>query len=206
MKIKTVIAVALGCALLLVRGAAQDKPSQQPTEAHQSVGADVYEAVLDVLMPRDQRDFSNLNKKYGLVLRFRESFGPKLQINVTKNWDGTVEIVKYTISDENIDTKLDDLAEKTGQTDAELLAKSFSSEKRSIKPSRALERLLNRFFDLRLSLDSKYSIVADGTVYEIWFEKLENQAHISVWGSEPGKMHYKNPIIQWMNDVLRAAR
>ncbi len=172
-----------------------------------TVSRETYVEVLDLIFPRNEGGDNN-SKELSLVLRFRPSFGPESQININKYVDGRIEVIEYTVTNsKNISYELDAILRRTGRDDVEFLAKSLPVKRRMVnKPAARFERLVAHYAALRFSpqFDTKVSI--DGTKYELWYEATSNKSYFLLSGPNPGKSHYNNRIIDWMNEVLETVK
>lgn len=206
-------ALTTNVAILLIlfpefsNGIGQVAQTQSPSK---DARINTYHQVLDIIFPHE-RDFSqkgNTLKVFSLTLRFKPAFDPESQINIDKYGDGKIEVLMYTVANKkNVHYQLPDLVNQVGREDAESLAKLIPVEKREVrKPGRVIQGLLNRYAALRFSPQLDTGLYFDPTRYDLWYEAPSNRVHFSLVGSDPGKRHYSDPIIKWMNEVLQAAR
>jgi hypothetical protein len=184
-------------------GVAQVSSNYPRSESCSADSNTTYNRVLDLLFPREEGDF--LSKEFILVLRFRPSFDPESQVNITKYKDGRTEVILYTLSSKkNVHYQLIDIRKQLGSDDAQVLAGAIPVQKKVLKSlSTELQRLVNQFANLRFSPKLDTSLYLDPTQYEMWYETVSNEVYFSFAGPETGKRHYENPIINWMNKVLQ---
>lgn len=176
------------------------------------VNLDTYEEVLDLLFPKT----TIAPLPYGYILRFQPSFDSESQIIINNNFsDITVE--EYTSPDGNIREQLDRLVTKTGNEDAEELAKQIRVQKRTVKVSSATAKRWRECFYRNLQLAGVYEgkhisedmkevgLGADGTSYMCWYKGKSDFSFQFNIGSEPDSAinPSDNPLVNWMKQIKR---
>jgi hypothetical protein len=191
------------------RGAQSQK--RQLTKDETDYSHQQYQKILNALFPHDLGNFRDHTKKYAWVLRVGPSFDAESQINITQRWDGSIDVVKHTAR-RNVGYHVYELLAQKGIEDLEdkdipEIVRLIPIDKQVVKnPGADLKWLLKQFFTLRLSMGSDVSIMADGTCYDIWYENAQYEVHFSLQDSNTGQKRYKNPVVQWVNDVLRVVK
>jgi hypothetical protein len=173
-------------------------------QERQTLPEDPYERVRDIVFPRFTDDFSDL-KHFIMALRILPVYEPEFQINIIERNNGKFEAVIYTLPEgsRGIEFQLDHMPGLTGSETVEDLAKRIKVEKRVIKDTAELRRLVKSFSELRINpqLDTRFSL--HYIEYDLWYRAISNEVHFTLAGSDVDGDPNNHPIVQWMNEVQK---
>jgi hypothetical protein len=178
------------------------------------ISRDVYDAVLDIVFPRDSPDPS---KTYSsIIMRFKPSFDVERQI-VIRNTSGSYEVLEYEAIDGNIYGRLNHLINEGRSTKPEEMAKFLKVSKHTINLPRqqvenwhaaflnSVARSLDKFRRSLEELEKEGTVTLplDGTIYELWYEQGMNKIAFSVYDVELTKPEATGdlPLVRWMNMI-----
>lgn len=203
---KQLLRLMLAVLFLILGFAIQCAGNAQQPQSFLVVSTETYARVLDIVFPRDSRNFTDQTKEFALILRFSSAFEAESQINITKHTDGRLEVTAYTLprGSKGIAEQLDAIHRETGEEDASEMARRINVRKRTINSTERVRVLLRRYFALRLSphLDT-YAFMLDPDSYQLWYEATSNEVYYSLASPRLLRGHETHPIVRWMNDVRR---
>lgn len=192
-------------------------PQESVPKSYQMVSRETYNRVLDILFPRDDADHSKT--VFAFVLRFKPNSRPESQIVIRRGVD-KVEVVQYSLLDDDIYSKLNEALARTGREDAVEMAKAVRVKKRVVNvPLSQVKQWHSTFFD-SLANTSKVlrekgaefdktggseSVLLHGATYDLWYEQRLNKLSFSLYDVDldEGRSGVEFNLVQWMDSVRR---
>lgn len=196
-------------ALLLI-GAIISNPYPQSSGSKQKASSflpgpvEVYRKVLDLVFPRGEGDFKDRMKEATLILRYKPSFGPETQIQITKYKDQRIaEAVVWTVPKDNrsIWEQVNAALNKDGNRPHIAIAQAIKVERRLVNDPDKLSTLLQHFASLNIPSQLDSSVTLDGYRFELWYETVSNNYYFCLTSDREDESSQPHPLIKWMVGV-----